>query len=165
MSSDKPHNNLDSETNNKENPVEVILEAVPENKKEEVKEALMIIRSETYSGPIPPPKALAEYEQIQPGAADRILKMAEKQQDHRMLLEKKAIFGQVEQSKRGQIFGFIIVFLCVAVAVFFAIKFEMLKFAATFLSVTMVILLGLFLNGKSEIKRDLKKKSKDQDVL
>ena len=74
-----------------ESPVQVILDAVPESKKEEVKEALMIIRSEMYSGPIPPPEALARYEEIQPGAADRILKMAEKQQEHRMALETKAI--------------------------------------------------------------------------
>ena len=164
MSNDKLHNNLEGETDNKENPVEIILEAVPDNKKEEVKEALMIIKSETYSGPIPPPRALAEYEQIQPGAADRILKMAEKQQEHRMQLEKKAIYGQVEQGNRGQIFGFIIVFVCVAVAVFFAVRYEMLNFAATFLSVTMVVLIGLFLNGKSEIKKDLKKKSQNQNV-
>ena len=60
-------------------PDKVILNAVPENKREEVKEALMVMRSEMYSGPIPPPEALARYEEIQPGAADRILKMAEKQ--------------------------------------------------------------------------------------
>ena len=32
-------------------PDKVILNAVPENKKEEVKEALMVMRSEMYSGP------------------------------------------------------------------------------------------------------------------
>lgn len=45
-----------------ENPVKVIMDAVPDSKKKEVKEALMIMRSELYSGPIPPPEALARYE-------------------------------------------------------------------------------------------------------
>ena len=52
-----------------ESPVQVILDAVPESKKEEVKEALMIIRSEMYSGPIPPPEALhatKRFNQVQP---------------------------------------------------------------------------------------------------
>lgn len=146
-----------------ESPVQVILDAVPESKKEEVKEALMIIRGEMYSGPIPPPEALARYEEIQPGAADRILKMAEKQQEHRMALETKAIGGQVDQSKRGQIFGFIAIFLCIGAAVFFAVVCNMTKFAATFLTVTMVILVGLFLTGKNVMKKDLEEKSKDQE--
>ena len=146
-----------------ESPVQVILDAVPESKKEEVKEALMIIRGEMYSGPIPPPEALARYEEIQSGAADRILKMAEKQQEHRMALETKAIGGQVDQSKRGQIFGFIAIFLCIGAAVFFAVVCNMTKFAATFLTVTMVTLVGLFLSGKNVMKKDLKEKSKDQE--
>lgn len=146
-----------------ESPVQVILDAVPESKKEEVKEALMIIRGEMYSGPIPPPEALARYEEIQRGAADRILKMAEKQQEHRMALETKAIGGQVDQSKRGQIFGFIAIFLCIGAAVFFAVVCNMTKFAATFLTVTMVILVGLFLTGKNVMKKDLEEKSKDQE--
>lgn len=31
-----------------------------------------------YSGPLPQPEALAKYDQIVPGAAERIIKMAEK---------------------------------------------------------------------------------------
>lgn len=144
-------------------PDKVILNAVPENKREEVKEALMVMRSEMYSGPIPPPEALARYEEIQPGAADRILTMAEKQQEHRMALETKAIGGQVDQSKRGQLFGFILVFVCIAVAVFFAVYFGMTAFAVTFLCVTMVSVVGLFVTGKMAVQKDLAQKSKDQE--
>lgn len=142
-------------------PDEVILNAVPENKKKEVKEALMVIRSEVFSGPIPPPEALARYEEIQSGAADRIIN--EKQQDHRMSLEKKAIGGQIDQSKRGQIFGFVAILLCIGVAIFFAASFDMTTFAASFLSITMVVLVGLFVTGKNIMKKDLKEKAKDQE--
>lgn len=119
-------------------PDEVILNAVPENKKKEVKEALMVIRSEVFSSPIPTARSqlAAVTEEIQSGAADRIIKMAEKQQDHRMSLEKKAIGGQIDQSKRGQIFGFIAILLCIGVAIFFAASFDMTTFAASFLSIT-----------------------------
>lgn len=146
-----------------EGPVNVIMNAVPESKKEEVKEALMVIRSETFSGPIPPPEALEKYEQIQPGAADRILKMAEKQMEHRMSLENRVIGGQVQQGKRGQIFGFVLVFVCVAVAIFFAVYLQMNGFAATFLCVTMVTVVALFVTGKRTVSKDIESKSKDID--
>ena len=145
-----------------ENPVKVIMDAVPESKKKKVQAALTIMRSETYSGPIPPPEALARYEEIQPGTADRILKMAEKQQEHRMDLESKVIGGQVIQSKRGQAFGFVSVLLCIGTAIFFALECGMTTFAATFLTVTMIVLVGLFLKGKNVMKKDLEEKSKDQ---
>jgi len=40
-----------------------------------------------YSGPIPHPNDLARYEEILPGAAERIMKMAELQAEHRRALE------------------------------------------------------------------------------
>lgn len=39
--------------------------------------------SETFIGPIPSPKDLAQYEQLQPGLAERIIQMAEREQQHR----------------------------------------------------------------------------------
>lgn len=36
-----------------------------------------------YQGPIPPPEVLEKYEKISPGFADRIVKMAEIEQEHR----------------------------------------------------------------------------------
>ena len=43
----------------------------------------------TYSGPMPHPEMLAEYERITPGLADRIVALAERQANHRMMLESK----------------------------------------------------------------------------
>ena len=40
------------------------------------------------SSPLPSPKELREYEQIVPGIADRLINSLEKQQNHRMELEK-----------------------------------------------------------------------------
>lgn len=37
----------------------------------------------SFSGPLPPPQHLAEYEEIVPGAGKRILRMAEREQDIR----------------------------------------------------------------------------------
>lgn len=44
-------------TEEQESPDKVILDAVPESRKKDVKDALTIIREEMYSGPIPPPES------------------------------------------------------------------------------------------------------------
>ncbi len=43
----------------------------------------------SVSGPIPPPSMMEQYERTLPGSADRILKMAENQSEHRQWIEKK----------------------------------------------------------------------------
>lgn len=42
-----------------------------------------------YSGPIPPPESLEKYNDIVPGAAERIIGMAEKEQVHRHTIEER----------------------------------------------------------------------------
>src|SRR5437879_5157716 len=64
------------------------------------------------SGPLPPPEALASYNQIIPGLSDRIVKMAEAEGQHRRTLESQLLTAQIEDAKtyrvieqRGQICG------------------------------------------------------------
>jgi len=54
------------------------------------------------TGPIPPPEQLRAYEQIVPGAANRILTMAEQEQKVRLSI----LSAQVRQSARGQWMAF-----------------------------------------------------------
>jgi len=61
-----------------------------------------------YAGPIPPPEAFKKYEEILPGAAERILRMAEKQAEHRQKLEEMIIRANNRDSLLGLIFGLII---------------------------------------------------------
>ena len=64
--------------------------------------------TEFFSGPLPPPEVLEKFESIVPGAAERIIKMAEDQSTHRKDLEKKVIESDIARSKWGQILGFMI---------------------------------------------------------
>src|SRR5512133_1016795 len=54
-----------------------------------------------YSGPIPSPEMLDEYNKIMPNGADRIMSMAEEQSRHRMKLESQTITSQNKQGERG----------------------------------------------------------------
>ena len=59
------------------------------------------------SGILPSPKELEEYESIMPGVTDRLLKIVENQQEHRIELEKSVIGVDSKRMLRGQIFAFI----------------------------------------------------------
>lgn len=52
-----------------------------------------------YKGPIPHPETLAAYDKITPGLADRILKMAEVESDHRRSLESQRLAAQIADRK------------------------------------------------------------------
>ncbi|MEX2121855.1 MAG: DUF2335 domain-containing protein [Pirellulales bacterium] len=66
----------------------------------------------SFAGPLPPPEVLGQYDQVSPGAAGRIIAMAEGQATHRQALEARAVEAQVEEqkaqrteTKRGQLCG------------------------------------------------------------
>ena len=86
---------------------------------------------------------------------------AEKQQEHRMQLERIAIEGQVMSNVRGQSFGFATFIVGLLVSIAFA-YFGMYTYAGILATGTLVTIVGLFLNGGKQIKKDLKEKSKDQ---
>lgn len=68
-------------------------------------EALLV---QEHSGPLPAPWTLADYEKLEPGAADRIIVMAEQQQAHDHSMEKAAQTHDNSMSTRGQIFALIV---------------------------------------------------------
>jgi len=60
----------------------------------------------SFQGPIPPPQLLAQYNDVIPDAAERILRMAENQSEHRMGLEKAVIHSDIKRSFWGLAAGF-----------------------------------------------------------
>jgi uncharacterized membrane protein len=55
----------------------------------------------TYVGPIPLPAMLKQFDEICPGEANRILRLAEDQARHRMALEKKVVESDIRRSWAG----------------------------------------------------------------
>lgn len=53
------------------------------------------------SGPLPDPQTLAEYDQVSPGAADRIIAGFEQQTQHRHQLEDRALDAQIESDRNA----------------------------------------------------------------
>ena len=74
--------------------------------------AFFVSSRRQFIGPVPPPEILKSYEENIPGSAERLIRMAEKEQDHRHEMQKKLVDGQLnntkrfyDERKRGQIFG------------------------------------------------------------
>lgn len=60
-----------------------------------------------FSGPLPPPTVFEAYDKILPGAADRVLKMAEGQSSHRQFLERIAIWGDLAKEMTGTVLAYV----------------------------------------------------------
>lgn len=73
--------------------------------------------SKTYSGPIPPPDMLQEYDLALPGTADRIISMAERQQHHRFAMDKATLRAETRRSMTGLVCGFFVAIAAYATAV------------------------------------------------
>lgn len=61
-----------------------------------------------HQGPLPHPAILKQYNDVVPGAAERIIKMAEQQAMHRQDLEAHIIRTDTLKSLLGMVFGFVI---------------------------------------------------------
>jgi len=86
----------------------------PQNNSPQEQKALVAV-GQQFSGPLPPPEMLAQYDDVTPGAGDRIIAMAEAQSAHRRAVETKGAEAQVEdfkaaraEARLGQVFAFII---------------------------------------------------------
>lgn len=64
--------------------------------------------SREFIGPVPPPDLLERYNQIIPGAGERIIAMAEQETSHRHDIERTIVTNEYREAKRGQIFAVII---------------------------------------------------------
>lgn len=90
-----------------------VLSGLPLEKRNVVISAL---KQESFSGPLPHPRLLKEYDEIQPGFAERIVAMAEREQAHRFACDDKVVGSAVASSKRGQWMGYSIAIIFGAIA-------------------------------------------------
>lgn len=106
----------------------------------------MVSRS-AFRGPLPPPSMLREYNDIVPGAAERILERSEKEQAHRHRVTEKSVDGAIGKDRRGQWMAFAITILILVIAVVFALRGET-WFAGTLITVDLIGLASVFAIGR-----------------
>ena len=103
-------------------------------------------QSQTFSGPLPHPEILKKFDEVVPGSAERIIKMAEDQSSHRKDLERKVIESDIARSKWGQVLGFLIAIIGLGVSA--AVSIYGNAIAGGIIGVgTLASLVGVFMYG------------------
>lgn len=115
-------------------------------------QSIQSMRQESFSGPIPHPDLLQGYDRVKPGFAERIVVMAEQQQQHRFDCERQMIKGTIVESKRGQWMAFAIALLFLVAAVVLGI-FNHDWLAGVIGGGTLIALVTVFVTGR-KIKKD-----------
>lgn len=103
----------------------------------------------SYSGPIPPPNFLVEYERMVPGIAKKFLNAPHLEAEHRRNLEKMVTEKQLKLANRGQKMAFALASLCVVGAfgtIFFGYSLEGLGA----LLVSIAVFAGIFYHAKKK---------------
>ena len=110
-----------------------------------------------FSGPLPPPEELAKYEQILPGSANRIISMAEQQSAHRQSLEKTAINANAMTQRWGLICAFVLSMTAICGGIWLSAR-GMSGAGLTSIIAALAALVGVFVYGKSQQKKELNEK-------
>ncbi len=107
----------------------------------------VVHQSASFEGPMPPPAILEGYERLVPGAAERILAMAESDTKHQHSIELAALRAMENEVKRGQIFAFVIG-LAALLASMFALYMGSPTVAGIIGGTTVVGLVSAFIIGR-----------------
>lgn len=106
---------LDDDENKEiaELPAEEIIAELLENVDEGTITRVLEMSQKRFSGPLPPPEMLAEYDEINEGFANRIISLTERQQAHRHDIEKTSVTAAISSEKRGQDYALIVCVLVI----------------------------------------------------
>lgn len=135
-----------------------VFEGLNKEKIQRIVKSVSVTMHKSHSGPLPDPETLAQYSEIIPNGAERIMLMAEKQLDHRIKMENKVISGQLFQSNLGQILAFLIGIAALGSATFVIISGH--EWTGVVLGVGgLTSLVTAFIKGKSQQAKDLENKN------
>ncbi|EAC2511317.1 DUF2335 domain-containing protein [Listeria monocytogenes] len=118
------------------------------------------IEQSSFKGPLPPAEQLEKYEKVLPGAADRIIKMAEDQAVHRRSQEDKKLQlnkelnemhlkSETVNNNRGLVFAFVLGLLFV-IGGFILLIFDKKVSGFVALILPLATLLGTFIYRKKQ---------------
>lgn len=111
------------------------------------------VRQSHYSGPLPMPEDLAKYDQVVPGAAERIIRMAEEEMKHRHENDNRMARSIIRTTVISIVFAFLSVII-LSLIVFFALYSGYDKVAGVIAVGSIAAVAGVFIFFK---------KSKDKE--
>lgn len=106
-----------------------------------------VIQTSGFSGPLPPPELLRQYQEIQHDLVERIMRQSERESAHRHEIDLALVNANREVTERGQRFGLIIATLALGVT-FGALFLDMERAAMVLGGTTVVGLATVFVVGR-----------------
>jgi uncharacterized membrane protein len=122
-------------------------------------QVLSVVREERFSGPIAHPKHLKEYEEICPGAADRIISMAERTLSDQSEIAKNLVNADIRDRRFGMWAGVFAFGLLVVGATVCAVVGQVVL-AGVFLGAAAIGVVGKFIDGRHSDKEAERESSK-----
>ena len=116
----------------------------------QTKQSVTLTKQEIHVRPLPPPEELKNYELVKQGFAERLLAMAEKEQDRRLNRQDKLIDLSRKSlflTQLGLILGFMSVIVMALLCGYFAFLGD-IRAAAWMASVVIVALAAVFVTRK-----------------
>lgn len=113
-----------------------------------IRQITRVVRSEIkHSGPLPNPAVLAGYEAVQNGFAERIVAMAEREQEHRHSMDRLDVSQSYRLASRGQLFALVALAIMAALAITLAVVGEPV-WATVAGGVDVAAVVGVFITGQ-----------------
>ncbi len=132
--------------------ISLITEKIQHLPSEETREiAQTVIQARQFSGPIPPPEMLDQYASVDPEFPDRIITMAESQQQHRQNMESGALNAATNIEKKGQIYAFTVSISIIAAALYLIASGKEI-YGTIFVGCTLIGLASVFITGRKKKK-------------
>jgi uncharacterized membrane protein len=121
----------------------------------------LVYRSYGFIGPIPPPEIFAGYDRALPNGADRVMKMAEREQEHRHKIEDTIVSKESFEKRLGLIFAFALAAFAQGVSAYLLIWTDKSGPGLTLFIVQFVGLSWAFLGARKQKRNDEEEESED----
>lgn len=121
-------------------------------------EDLVEIQAAVFSGPLPHPSALEQYNALIPQGAERIMAMAERQSAHRESLEALALRANIARETRGAYFAFVLAVITISGGIFLIHEGKSTSGLVAVIA-SLGTLLGVFIYSKYEQRRERERKA------
>lgn len=117
------------------------------NRSQVVERVTALVRRETFQGPLPHPRHLQGYEEICPGAADRIISMAENAQNSQIAADTRDQEAEISDRRLGMLLGFFC-FVLMVVAALICAWLDYPYLGGSFIAVSTIGVVSRFIIGR-----------------
>ena len=108
-----------------------------------------------FEGPLPPPDILAQYEEVVPGSAERILRIAEQEAEQRRALVARLVSADVSRARWGLWVGAFVALVAIVAATAMALAGHPWP-GTIVIAIDLASVVGVFVYGTRHREREVR---------